>query len=86
MDNNLSQNTNFSQNVRNTFDHSFAIATVDAPWDLFVLKIKAYQYILKVTKFQLPSAYCSSKAEEDLTRWLILLASPSLFRARDNHA
>ena len=33
------------------------MATVDVPWDWIVFKIQAYQYIVKVTKFVLPTQY-----------------------------
>ena len=39
------------------------MATVDVPWDWFVLKMKAYKYTVKVKKFQLPTAYRFSTAE-----------------------
>ena len=39
------------------------MATVDVPWDWFVFRIQAYQYIVKVTKFELPTAYRFSTEE-----------------------
>ena len=33
------------------------MATVDVSWDWFVFRMKAYQYIVKVTKFDLPTAH-----------------------------
>ena len=39
------------------------MATVDVLWDWFVFRIEAYQYIVKVTKFELPTAYRFSTAE-----------------------
>ena len=45
------------------------MATVDVPWDWLVFKIEAYQYIVKVTKFELPTAYCFSTAEGRTSLW-----------------
>ena len=39
--------------------------TADVPWDWFVFKMKAYQYIVKVTKFEVPLAYRFSTAGEE---------------------
>ena len=39
------------------------MATEDVPWDWLVFRMKAYQYIVKVTKFELPTAYRFSTAE-----------------------
>ena len=33
------------------------MATVNVPWDWFVFKMKAYWYIAKVTKIEVPTAY-----------------------------
>ena len=45
------------------FNNSIAMATVDGPWAWFAFKMKAYQYIVKVTKFELPATYRFSTAE-----------------------
>ena len=45
------------------------MATVDVPWDWFVFRIETYQYIVKVTKFELPTAYHFSKAEGRTSLW-----------------
>ena len=39
------------------------MATVDVPWEWLVFEMKAYQYVVKVTKFELPTAYRFSTAE-----------------------
>ena len=47
------------------------MATVDVRWDWFMFKMKAYQYIVKVTKFELPAAYCFSRAEGRTSLWAV---------------
>ena len=59
----LQFSTNFSQNYTKHFNNGVAMATVDLPWDYFVFRMKAYEYIVKVIKFQLPTAYRFSTAE-----------------------
>ena len=46
------------------------MATVDDPWDWFVLKMKAYQYIVKVAKFDLKTAYRFSTAKGRTSLWI----------------
>ena len=46
--------TDFIQNyTKNSSTISVAVATVDVPLDWFGLKMKAYWYLVKVTKFEL---------------------------------
>ena len=42
----LQFSTDFSQNYTKHFSNSIAMAIVDVPWDQFVLKMKAYKYIV----------------------------------------
>ena len=49
---------------------SVAMATVNVPWHQFVLRMKAYKYIIKVTKFQLPTACRFSTAEGRPSQWV----------------
>ena len=51
------------------FNNNFAMATVDVAQGKFVFKMKAYKYILKVTKFQLPTAYHFSTVEGKSSLW-----------------
>ena len=44
--------------------------TVGVPWDSYVLKTKAYKFILKVRKFQLPTGYSFSTAEGETWLWV----------------
>ena len=46
------------------------MATVDVPWDWFVFRMKAYWYIVKVTKFERPTAYRFSTAERRSRLWV----------------
>ena len=39
------------------------MATVDASWDQFVFRMRAYTYILQVTNLKLSTAYRFSTAE-----------------------
>ena len=60
------------------------MATVDAPSDKLVFKIKTYKYTLKVAKFHLPATYRFSKQRENqVCRWI---PPPVLFRAFNNYA
>ena len=61
------------------FNNSIAMATVDVSWDCFVFRMKAYWYIVKVTKFELLIAYRFSTAERRTSLWANS-ATPSLFR------
>ena len=58
------------------------MATADVQWDWFVFKMKAYQYIVNVTKFELPSAYRFSKAEGRTSLWEDSAPLPGLFRVK----
>ena len=60
------------------FNNSIAMETVDATRDWFVFKIKAYQYIVKVTKFEVPLAYRFSTAEGRTS-----MCPPPLFRVKE---
>ena len=44
--------------------------TVGVPRDSYVLKTKAYKFILKVRKFQLPTVYSFSTAEGETWLWV----------------
>ena len=46
-----------------------AMATVDVPWEWFVFRMKAYFYIVKVTKFEFPTAYCFGTADGRTRLW-----------------
>ena len=52
------------------------MATVDVPWDWFALRMKAYQYIVKVRKFQLHTAYLLSTAEGRTSLWADSASQP----------
>ena len=52
--------------------------TVDVLWNWFVFKMKAYKYIVKVTKFEVPLAYRFSTAEGRTSLWVMYI-SISLF-------
>ena len=39
------------------------MATVDVPWEWFVFRMRAYLYIVKVTKFEFSTGYCFSTAD-----------------------
>ena len=39
------------------------MATVDVSWDWFAFRIKAYWYMVKDTKFELPTVYRFSTGE-----------------------
>ena len=69
LENDLSRKMQFSTDFRQNFTNSVTMATVDVPWDWFVFRIQAYQYIVKVRKFQLPTAYCFSTAEGRTSLW-----------------
>ena len=45
------------------------MATVEVPWEWFVFRINDFKYIVKVTKFQLPTAYRFSTAEGRPSLW-----------------
>ena len=45
------------------------MATVDVPQDWFVFRMKAYKYMVKVTKFQLRTAYRFSTAAGKPNLW-----------------
>ena len=62
------------------FNNSAAMATVDVPWYWFVFKTKAYQYMVKVTKFELPTVYRFSTAEGRPSLWVDSAPPPGLFR------
>ena len=69
-----------------SFNNRIAMATVDAPWDKLVFKIKTYKYTLKVAKFHLPATYHFRKQrEKQVCRW-IPPPPPGLFRALNNYA
>ena len=46
------------------------MATVDVPWDWFVFKMKAYQYIVKIAKFDLATAYHFITGEGKHSLWV----------------
>ena len=54
------------------------MATADVPWDWLAFRIEAYYYIVKVTKFELNTAYRFSTAEGRTILW----AAPGLFRVK----
>ena len=61
------------------------MATVDVPWDWFVFKMKAYQYIVQVTKFELSTAYRFSTAEGRTSLWTDSTPPPpGLFRVLEH--
>ena len=63
------------------------MGTVDVPWDWVVFKIQAYQYIVKVTKFELPTqCFRFSKAEGRPSLWADSAPSPGLFGVKISHA
>ena len=60
------------------------MATVDVPSDGFVCRIEAYYYKVKVTKFELPTAYRFSTAEGRTRLWADS-TPPGLFRVNKNN-
>ena len=73
LENDLSKNCNFlpilAKVFRAPFNNSVAMGTVDVPWDWFVFRIQAYYYMVKVRKFQLPTAYRFSTSEGRTSLW-----------------
>ena len=56
------------------------MAMVDVPWNWFVFKMKAYQYMVQVKKFELPTTYHFNTAEGRTSLWTDSLPPPpSLF-------
>ena len=55
--------------------------TVGVPWDSYVLKTKAYKFIIKVRKFQLPTVYSFNTAEGET--WLWVDSVPQLNRVKE---
>ena len=62
------------------FNNGIAMATMEVPWDWFVFKMKAYYYIVKVTKFALCTVYRFSTAEGRSSLWAD--STPCLFRVK----
>ena len=56
------------------------MAIADVRWEWLVFKMKAYKYIIKVTKFELPTAYRFGTAEGRTSLWADSAPSPGLFR------
>ena len=58
------------------FNNSVVMITMDAQFYWFVFEIDAYQYIVKVTKFELLTAYRFSSAEGRTRLWAAFLPPP----------
>ena len=58
------------------------MATLGAPQDISVLKMKAYTFILKFTMFQIPTVYRFSTAERTTWLWVDSTAPLCLLELR----